>query len=362
MRASANKSFLSSLPYVLLCAFFVFKLILVDRCLVHLMNEGSFQSLDINSPGYSRFNPRGRLPVTYRHASTCNGGSVGDQSLIHSKEPKVKKNDAIGYIREGYTKIQQGSYRVEMVGLMCMIISKIQHDNNIFGSVGEMGVHHGRFTGCIFITARSGEDLIVADVFEQQDKNVDGSGLGNKELFFQGTALYGINESAIHTVFTGSTDEIPFGWAKASNFHPFRFISVDAGHTARLTFNDLDLAFCNLARGGVVVVDDLFHDHWVGVTEGIMQYFMAGSEPNVFPFLICDNKLFMTNDRSMHSTLYNALLTNPETSGIFLDNAHTDFGGSKEFLLNNEKWLLCTDMKLTNGVSDILRIWEESVY
>ena len=39
-------------------------------------------------------------------------------------------------------------------------------------------------------------------------------------------------------------------------------VSVDAGHTASLTFNDLQLVFCNLLRGGIVILDDwCVHKH-----------------------------------------------------------------------------------------------------
>ena len=101
--------------------------------------------------------------------------------------------------------------------------------------------------------------LVVGDIFEQQDKNVDGSGFGDKRMFMQGLTTYGLSESDLFLVHTGSTDEIPFDWSSSAGFTPFRMFSVDAGHTAALTFNDLEIAFCNLLKGGIVVLDDFFH-------------------------------------------------------------------------------------------------------
>jgi hypothetical protein len=198
---------------------------------------------------------------------------------------RVPSENAKTFALGGYEQIAQGSGDVNVNGLMTLRLSQIQHSSGIYGSVGEVGVHHGRFTGCLFLGATANEDLVVGDIFEQQEKNVDGSGYGNKQMFMKGLTTYGLSASDLRTVHTGSTDEIPFDWSSSAGFSPFRMFSVDAGHTAALTFNDLEIAFCNLLQGGIVVLDDIFHPHWVGVTEGLFDYFLLGlSRVTCFPF------------------------------------------------------------------------------
>lgn len=51
-----------------------------------------------------------------------------------------------------------------------------QHELGIFGSVGEIGVHHGKFLIPIIGNALAGEPAVALDLFEDQSSNVDVSG------------------------------------------------------------------------------------------------------------------------------------------------------------------------------------------
>lgn len=285
----------------------------------------------------------------------CNGGG----SLYAEASPfrKVSKENALKIVNGGYAEIAQGSSFVDMVGMIVMKISNVQHSRGMFGSVGELGVHHGRFTSCIFITASRGEKLVVADVFEQQEKNVDGSGLGNRKAFMKSLEVYGLNENDLHTVHVGSTTELTPFWNKDKQFEQFRFVSIDAGHSTTLTKHDMYISACNLLRGGVIALDDLFHWHWTGVTEGIFQYFneMREFPLQLIPFLLCDNKMFLTNDADMHTILYNELRRDPNLKPAIFENA-THFGGSKEFIMNNFPYLLCS----RNSIN-ISEVWSSMV-
>lgn len=51
-----------------------------------------------------------------------------------------------------------------------------QHELGIYGSVGEIGVHHGKFLIPIVGNALAGEPAVAMDLFEDQSGNVDTSG------------------------------------------------------------------------------------------------------------------------------------------------------------------------------------------
>jgi hypothetical protein len=51
-----------------------------------------------------------------------------------------------------------------------------QHELGIYGSVGEIGVHHGKFLIPIVGNALAGEPAVALDLFEDQTGNVDTSG------------------------------------------------------------------------------------------------------------------------------------------------------------------------------------------
>jgi hypothetical protein len=197
-----------------------------------------------------------RLPSHHRLATTCRPSS--SNFAAKSNEPRVPIETQKKFVNKGYELIAKGSGIVNAVGPVINKIARVQHKNGIYGTLAEMGVHHGRFTGFIFITSRQTEKLIVADLFSHQEKNVDLSGLGDRKMFMRGLQTYGLSEKDLHSVFEGSTDELPFDWSEQGGFEPFRMISVDAGHTAALTFNDLELSFCNALKGAVVILDDWY--------------------------------------------------------------------------------------------------------
>jgi hypothetical protein len=51
-----------------------------------------------------------------------------------------------------------------------------QHQLGIFGAVGEIGVHHGKFLIPIVGNALMEEPAVALDLFEDQSANIDTSG------------------------------------------------------------------------------------------------------------------------------------------------------------------------------------------
>jgi len=96
------------------------------------------------------------LPDTYRISSSeiCLKNWKSTQHAIANSIPKLSLALQRTFAAGGFNKIARGSREVNAVGPIINLISKLQHSRGIFGSLGETGVHHGRFTGFLFVTAR----------------------------------------------------------------------------------------------------------------------------------------------------------------------------------------------------------------
>lgn len=305
-----------------------------------------------------------RLPPEFRVASHAECPAAQNKltnyatASIRSKIPYFNQKN---FVMGGYKEIDKGSGDFNLVAPITMKLSKTQHLQGIYGTVAELGVHHGRFTGALFITARESEKLIAADLFEDlQYQNVDLSGFGNRQAFQRGLNLYGLNETDLHLVHAGSTEDLPFDWHKQGNFDPFRLISVDAGHTAGLTFNDLEVAFCNSLKGAIVILDDFFHNLWPGVTEGFFQFSGMGPVAEVYPFLRCEGKNFVTNDKAMHQHYYKILQSEPKFKLFLKAFAHQVRGLKVKYMMNGVEYLKCDSTKLTRDTMHLL--WNALVY
>jgi Methyltransferase domain len=304
------------------------------------------------------------------------------QYAFPSTIPKVSIDMQTRLAMGGYEEIAKGSGTVTAAGSILASLSQIQHSKGVYGTVGELGVHHGRFTSFLFATARSTEALVVADLFEEhQSENVDLSGLGDFGQFVKGLSVYGLSRRDLHAIHRGNTGELPLDWSAQSNFAPFRLISVDASHTATSTRRDLALAFCNLVEGGIVVLDDWYHPSWPGVVEGYFQFAHEGfaladrtSHPqsapatvlplgalDVFPFLICESKLYLTNSREFHEKYYKHLEKNPAFQAMISPYSIEKKRGKVKYEMNGVAYLRCPSRKEMSE-SNLQELWASFVY
>jgi hypothetical protein len=193
------------------------------------------------------------------------------------------------YIAAGMTRIE-GWLHPHAAELIAAI-SEIQKQERISGAVGEIGVHHGRLFILLLLTAAPGERAFAIDVFENQELNVDGSGHGDREIFLQNVRgvcgrdqdVLIIAKSSLHL----SPGEI------LDQLGPVRLMSIDGGHTAECTTNDLRLAEAILDDRGVVILDDYFNSSWPDVATGAAEYFL-GPRARLKPFAVGPNKLFLS--------------------------------------------------------------------
>ena len=171
-------------------------------------------------------------------------------------------------------------------------IGQTQKAAKIRGNIAEIGVFHGKFLIALAHLADEDGKVTGVDVFEDQDRNLDGAGVGSRDRVEANIAQFAPPQLDYEFV---KADSIALNLVEKVDLlrsrGPFKLFSVDGCHTADHTHTDLVTAQDSLAAGGVVILDDYMQPHWPGVTEAV-HLFYSRSVPKIRPFLYCCHKLF----------------------------------------------------------------------
>jgi hypothetical protein len=130
-----------------------------------------------------------------------------------------------------------------------------QHKLGIWGAVGEIGVHQGKFAAPLIGYADWGEPAYAFDLFEDQDSNVDQSGKGSRAALLANLRRCGISDTAV-TLVKANSMGLSAAALHGLGVPKFRLLSVDGGHTLEVTLHDLQVASCALLDGGIAILDD----------------------------------------------------------------------------------------------------------
>ncbi len=203
------------------------------------------------------------------------------------------------YAFDGHKDIE-GWLSAESLAII-KLLGDFQRRKNISGNVAEIGVFHGRFFVALCLMLNAGERGLAIDVFENQEFNLDHSGVGSYQKFIEniksklGTRRYvdilksdsmKVNARAIHS---------------CSGNDKFRLFSVDGCHTKQHTKHDLQLAAQVLSDDGVIILDDFQNFAWPEVKEGLVSFLETNQ--SIIPFAIAFNKLYLTTKNSLHDYL-----------------------------------------------------------
>ena len=169
-------------------------------------------------------------------------------------------------------------------------LSALQRSRGIKGPVCEIGVHHGRLFILLHLLSQGRERSVAIDLFEMQDENVDGSGKGSRDHLMHNLRAHGCDLERIDLIAENSLRVTPARIAALCGGRP-RLFSIDGGHTAQVTRNDLRLANASVCEGGVVILDDFFNSSWPAVSEGACA-FMHEDGGQLLPVGITSNKFF----------------------------------------------------------------------
>lgn len=192
------------------------------------------------------------------------------------------------YAGRGFRKVD--GWLVALDARLIRTIGCAQDQFRVTGSLGEIGVHHGKLFILLYLMLSCGEKAFAVDVFDQQHLNVDGSGHGNLTTFRKNIEnIAGTMEFV--EIFRSSSTDLKWDNIEERIEQKVRLLSIDGGHTADITYNDIDLANRALIDQGVLIIDDYFNPDWPGVSEGAMRFFLRNSGA-LAPVAIGENKIF----------------------------------------------------------------------
>ncbi len=197
-------------------------------------------------------------------------------------------------------------------------LSALQRALHLRGPVCEIGVHHGRLFILLHLLTGSDERSLAIDLFEMQDENIDQSGNGSREQLLHNLQVHGCDARRIELLAENSLRLTPARIVAGCGGRP-RLFSIDGGHTAEATRNDLLLAERSICDGGLVILDDYFNPPWPGVSEGTCTY-MCNGDTRLLPVAITSNKFFFTNDEATARSYQRDLLNHhheAKTSTVF---------------------------------------------
>jgi hypothetical protein len=192
------------------------------------------------------------------------------------------------YVRWGSKAVAGWLSRVD--GQLFVEVMDYQRDHGIGGGVAEIGVHHGRSFIALCLGLQDGDKAYAIDIFEDQAKNLDRSGLGDRAQFEANLARFGIGKDRVIIDARGSDEVAPDDIV--SKVGPVRFFSVDGGHWREIVSSDLRLAASTLSEQGVIALDDFMRPEWPDVSLGLFDWF-ENSDKSVVPFAIGFNKLYL---------------------------------------------------------------------
>jgi hypothetical protein len=213
-------------------------------------------------------------------------------------------------------------------GYLSTLLMLHQNSIGVIGDFCEIGVYKGRYFLALATCLKSGERAVAIDVFDDFSFSEDAAGydeLGVKtesirEGFSSNTARF----LAPETLAIIHADSASLSSARiAASGGPFRFFSVDGGHSRAAVNHDLALADANLSDDGILSIDDFQNMQWPGV---VTAFFDSVPIAGYVPFAIVPNKLLCSRpDAAARYKTFLRSLTKPLRSDVELSNSLVDY-------------------------------------
>lgn len=192
------------------------------------------------------------------------------------------------YLEQGMAEVQ--GWLTPCSASIIAHLSAHQLRMGLSGNVAEIGVHHGKLFILLANLIAPDEAAYAVDIFDDQHKNVDRSGKGDRVIFEENVRKFATHAKVV-VIQESSLDLEGTDFTSTS----FRMISVDGGHTGPITCSDLHLSEKRLVDGGIVVLDDILNPDWTGVITGLVKYFSEGGK--LVPFALSANKLYLATGK-----------------------------------------------------------------
>lgn len=235
--------------------------------------------------------------------TTLNGvWRIAGETLGSLKERRIARqvSRAVGsvplsrYLTGGFRSIE-GWCGGPQTFLVLDLLTALQPNGCRPLGAAEIGVHHGLFFIGMHNLCQAGATSLALDLFDLQELNVDQSGCGDRERFVGNLAAHAqhSNNCIVHGGIDSLTITDDYAGELRQQYGPFRFVSIDGGHTADHCSKDMRTAEHLAAVGGIVIVDDSYSYEWPGVTEGMYRY-LGLEDATLVPFAVTRKKAFFT--------------------------------------------------------------------
>ena len=208
------------------------------------------------------------------------------------------------YIKSGIKKVHGWLEQTDVDYILEIV--NYQNQSNIYGSVGEIGVHHGKLFILLNLLTREDEHSFAIDLFDEQKENIDRSGLGDLSIFKSNLDNYATNNQNIEILSMNSLN-LDKNFYRETSSKKFKLFSIDGGHHYKAVINDLKIAEEVMVEGGVVLLDDLLNPLWIEVVSAYSSYKLKGGK--LVAFAITKDKLYLTNSKK-HAEGYQGALIN----------------------------------------------------
>ena len=187
----------------------------------------------------------------------------------------------------------EGWVNIHMPTLVGFIVRMLEVNKIAINNICEIGVHHGRFFLLLeHLSSREDAFCDALDVFDNQYRNLDGSGRGSLSAFKANIDKYARYPRRVRAFAIDSVETRVHSFGKQLGCS-YDLISLDGCHTALHTYNDLLFAETHLNTGGLVFLDDINNLSFMGVAEGVSRYLSSGCA-RLVPLAAGLNKLLLT--------------------------------------------------------------------
>ena len=168
--------------------------------------------------------------------------------------------------------------------------NQLQLENSIEGDIFEIGAYKGKLTILLAIFLRNNEKLIVNDIFDLQNLNISRSGSkANYVDFMNNLSDYFNDLSFLEIIIAGSSS-----LHNTQRNDKFRIFSIDGGHSAEETYEDMLYASKVIDEKGIIILDDYYNSNWPGVKEGADKY--CSEYNDLVPLTAFFNKFIYVKD------------------------------------------------------------------
>jgi hypothetical protein len=221
---------------------------------------------------------------------------------------QMRERQLRDYVERRYRQVD--GWLLDAAVKMIVALGDQQRKLSISGNVAEIGVHHGKLFILLQLMAQENESAVAIDVFENQQKNVDGSGHGDRRHLLRNLKRFSdLGRTVIHN---GDSAELNSEALTRLGGGDFRIISIDGGHTADLTYHDLQTAEGAICSSGIIILDDCFNEMWPGVCDGTHRFFQTPRA--IVPFAIGGNKTMLC--RPEYRNVYTEAVRNVSPSFV----------------------------------------------